>query len=290
MIDILQILLIGAALGGVYALMASGLTLIFGVMRIINLAHPIFIIIGAYISYWLFQLVGLDPILSMPLAMIALFCLGIVVYKLIFEREASSAKYSEMTVLLTFAVALSFDGLLGYMFGNIHRITSPSYAVEAILIGDLLLPKGQFYAGVISIALIGALVAFLKYTRFGYAIRATTQNRDAAQLLGVNVALISTVTFGIGIGLAGASGALISFIFSFFPARHWEWIPLLMSLIVLGGMGRLAGAVVGAFLLAIASAFVGSYFGATWSMLTFFLALFLILLVRPQGLFGVRME
>jgi branched-chain amino acid transport system permease protein len=187
-------------------------------------------------------------------------------------------------------VALSFDGLLGVLFGNIQRITSPSYAVEAILLGDLFLPKGQFYAGLISIALIGALVAFLKFTRFGYAIRATTQNRDAAQLLGVNVGLVSTITFGIGIGLAGASGALISFIFSFFPARHWEWIALLMSLIVLGGMGRLMGAVVGAFLLAIVSAFVGSYFGSTWSMMTFYLALFLILLVRPQGLFGEKME
>lgn len=290
MTEILQILLIGAVLGGVYALMASGLTLIFGVMKIINLAHPVFIIIGAYVSYWLFIFVGLDPILSMPIAMIVLFCLGIVVYKLIFEREASSAKYSEMTVLLTFAVALSFDGLLGVLFGNIQRITSPSYAVEAILLGDLFLPKGQFYAGLISIALIVALAAFLKFTRFGYAIRATTQNRDAAQLLGVNVGLVSTITFGIGIGLAGASGALISFIFSFFPARHWEWIALLMSLIVLGGMGRLMGAVVGAFLLAIVSAFVGSYFGSTWSMMTFYLALFLILLVRPQGLFGEKME
>lgn len=290
MSEILQILLIGAVLGGVYALMASGLTLIFGVMKIINLAHPIFIIMGAYVSYWLFKLLGLDPILSMPIAMIVLFCVGIVVYKLIFEREASSARYSEMTVLLTFAVALSLDGLLGVAFGNTHRITSPSYAVEAIMLGDVFLPKGQFYAGLVSVALILALVAFLKFTRFGYAIRATTQNRDAAQLLGVNVALVSTVTFGIGIALAGASGALISFVFSFFPARHWEWIALLMSLIVLGGMGKLLGAVVGAFLLAIVSAFVGSYFGSTWSMLTFYLALFLILLVRPQGLFGEKME
>ena len=290
MSEILQILLIGAVLGGVYALMASGLTLIFGVMKIINLAHPIFIIMGAYVSYWLFKLLGLDPILSMPIAMIVLFCVGIVVYKLIFEREASSARYSEMTVLLTFAVALSLDGLLGVAFGNTHRITSPSYAVEAIMLGDIFLPKGQFYASLVSVALIVALVAFLKFTRFGYAIRATTQNRDAAQLLGVNVALVSTVTFGIGIALAGASGALISFVFSFFPARHWEWIALLMSLIVLGGMGKLLGAVVGAFLLAIVSAFVGSYFGSTWSMMTFYLALFLILLVRPQGLFGEKME
>lgn len=288
--EYLQIILIGLALGGVYALMASGLTLVFGVMKIINLAHPIFIIAGAYISYWLFKLFGLDPILSLPIAMIGMFCIGVVVYKLIFEREAGNPKYIEMTVLLTFALAMALDGLLGFMFSNTHRVTSPSYATEAILMGELYLPKGQFYAGVISIGLILALWAFLRFSRIGYAIRATTQNRDAAQLVGVNVATVSMVTFGIGIALAGASGSLISFIFSFFPAKHWEWIAILMSLIVLGGMGSLLGAVVGSFLLAIIAAFVGAYLGPTWSTMTFFLSLFLILMIRPQGLFGAKME
>lgn len=290
MSDLFQILILGLALGGVYALMASGLTLIFGVMRIVNLAHPIMIIAGAYVSYWLFRLYGLDPILSMPIAAIVLFCVGIIVYKLIFEKEAASAKYSEMTVLLTFAVAMCFDGLLGWQFSNTQRVTSPSYATEAIFIGDVFIPKGQLYAGIASILVIAALLAFLRYTRFGYAIRATTQNRDAAQLMGVNVGRVSLLTFGIGIGLAGAAGALVSFIFSFFPAKHWEWIAILMSLVVLGGMGKLLGAVVGALVLSTIAAFVGTYLGATWSTLTFFLALFLILLIRPQGLFGDKIE
>lgn len=290
MVDIIQILILGLALGGVYALMASGLTLIFGVMRIVNLAHPILIICGAYVSYWLFKLYGLDPIVSMPLAAIVMFCVGLVLYKLVFEREAASAKYSEMTVLLTFAVALCFDGLLGAMFSNTQRVTSPSYATDAIFIGDVFIPTGQLYAGIASIIVIAALLGFLRYTRFGYAIRATTQNRAAAELMGVNVGLVSLVTFGIGIGLAGAAGALVSFIFSFFPAKHWEWIAILMSLVVLGGMGKLVGAIVGALLLSVIAAFIGTYAGATWSTLTFFLALFVILLVRPQGLFGDKIE
>lgn len=289
-VDIIQIVILGLALGGVYALMASGLTLIFGVMRIVNLAHPIMIITGAFVSYWLFKLYGLDPIVSMPIAAIVLFCIAIIVYKLIFEREAASAKYSEMTVLLTVGVALCLDGLLGTLFSNTHRITSPPYATQAIFFGDLYIPKGQLYAGLISLMVIGGLVAFLHFTRFGYAIRATTQNRDAAQLMGVNVGRVSILTFGIGIGLAGAAGALVSFVFSFFPAKHWEWIAILMSLVVLGGMGKLAGAVVGALVLAVTAAFVGTYAGATWSTLTFFLALFVILLVRPQGLLGDKIE
>jgi branched-chain amino acid transport system permease protein len=288
--DIVQIIILGLALGGVYALMASGLTLVFGVMRIVNLAHPIMIIAGAYVSYWLFRLYGLDPIVSMPIAAIVMFCVGIIVYKLVFEREAASAKYSEMTVLLTFAVAMCFDGLLGTAFSNTQRITSPSYATDAIFFGDVFIPTGQLYAGIASLTVIAALVAFLQFTRFGYAIRATTQNRDAAQLMGVNVGLVSIVTFGIGIGLAGAAGALVSFVFSFFPAKHWEWIAILMSLVVLGGMGKLAGAVVGSLLLATLAAFVSTYIGTTWSTMTFFLALFVILLVRPQGLFGDPLE
>ena len=188
-----QILVLGLALGGVYALMASGLTLIFGVMRIVNLAHPIMIIGGAYVSYWLFKLYGLDPILSMPIAFIVLFCVGIVLYKLVFEREAASAKYSEMTVLLTFAVAMCFDGLLGALFTNTQRGTTPRYGADAFIIDSLgiFIPKGQLYAGIASLVVIGALFLFLRYSRFGYAIRATTQNRAAAQLMGVNVGFVS---------------------------------------------------------------------------------------------------
>jgi branched-chain amino acid transport system permease protein len=290
MIDIVQILILGLALGGVYALMASGLTLIFGVMRIVNLAHPILIIGGAYVTYWLFKLYGVDPILSLPLSALVMFAVGLVLYKLVFAKEAANAKYSEMTVLLTFALALCLDGLLGTLFTNTQRVTTPAYATDAIFIGDIFIPKGQLYAGVASLVVIGALVAFLRYTRFGYAIRATTQNRAAAQLMGVNVGFVSLITFGIGCALAGAAGALVSFIFSFFPAKHWEWIAVLMSLVVLGGMGMLHGTIVAALLLSVVAAFVGTYFGSTWSLLTFFLALFLILLIRPQGLFGERVE
>lgn len=290
MTQYLQILIFGLCLGGVYALMASGLTLIFGVMRIVNLAHPIFIIGAAYISYFLFTLIGLDPLLSIPINMVVLFGVGIVIYRLIFTRDADNPRYGEITVLLTFAVALIFDGTLGYFFSNTQRVTSPAYATQSFFVGDLFIPKAQLYAGVLSLIIIAALWAFLRFTSLGYAIRATTQNRAAAQLLGVNVARVSLITFGIGIALAGASGALMSFLFSFFPAKHWEWIALLLSLIVLGGMGKLIGAVVGALLLSVIAAYVSSSFGPTWSPLTFYLALFVILLVRPQGLFGERVE
>ena len=287
---IIQILVLGLALGGVYALMGSGLSLIFGVMRIVNLAHPALIMGGAYVAYWAFRLGGADPLLMLPVAMVILAATGGLLYRLVFEREARSAKYSEMTVLLTFALAMVVEGLLGAAFTNTQRITSPEYATDAFFIGDVFIPKGQLYAGVVSLLIISALALFLKHSRFGNAIRATTQNREAAELLGVNVNFVGLVSFAIGVGLAGAAGALVSFVFSFFPSKHWEWIVILMSLVVLGGMGSVLGTVLAAFILSTVAAFVGFYFGATWSTLTFFVALFVVLLVRPQGLFGEKPE
>ncbi len=290
MMLLIQTLILGIALGGVYALMGSGLSLIFGVMRIVNLAHPSLIMIGAYVAYWPFRLSKVDPMLMLPVAAIILACTGAILYRFVFEREARSAKYSEMTVLLTFALAMVVEGLLGTAFTNTQRITSPEYATEAFFFADVFVPKGQLYASIISIIIISALALFLKYSRLGYAIRATTENREAAELLGVNVNRVGMISFAIGIALAGAAGALVSFLFSFFPSKHWEWIVILMSLVVLGGMGSILGTVIGAFMLSAVAALVGTYFGATWSTLTFFMALFVVLLVRPQGLFGEKPE
>lgn len=290
MAQIIQVAILGLALGGVIALMGSGLSLVFGVMRIVNLAHPSLIIAGAYVAYWGFKLWGIDPLIMLPVAAVIMAAIGMLLYKLMFEREAKSARYSEMTVLVTFALAMMVEGLLGSLFTNTQRVTSPSYATEAFFIGDVFVPKGQLYAGIVSLLIIGALALFLKYSRIGYAIRATTQNRDAAELLGVNVSFISVLAFAIGIGLAGAAGSLVSFVFSFFPARQWEWIAMLMSVVVLGGMGSILGTVIAAFSLSLIAAFVGTWIGATWSSMTFFLALFVILLIRPQGLFGEKPE
>lgn len=290
MIQILQILMLGLLLGGVYALMSSGMTLIFGVMRIVNLAHAAFIVLGAYLAFWLFKLWNIDPIVSVALTMPALFLIGIGYYRLVFAKRADNPRFSDLTVLITFATGLVIEGVLAFFFTGIYRSTTPLYAQKSFLIGDFFLPQSQVYATVISIVLIVSLWLFLRYTRIGNAIRATMQNRNAAQVVGVNVIWISTLAFGIGLAMAGASGSLISFIFTFYPAKHVAWIGMIMSLVVLGGMGSLMGSLVASFLLATAAAFVNFYFGASYAPITFFLALFLILLFRPQGLFGRKVE
>jgi branched-chain amino acid transport system permease protein len=290
MTQLIQILLLGLALGGVYALMASGLTLIFGVMGIVNLAHAAFMTLAAYISWWAFSHFGLDPILSTVVVAPIMFGLGLLTYQLLFARSFGDPRARGMTVLLTFALALVVEGVLGWWFTNIYCSTTPDYASRALLFGPFYLPEAQFYATLMSMVLLGLLWLFLQRTRTGYAIRATMQNRTAAEVVGVNVGRISMLVFGIGMALAGASGAMMSFLFTFYPGKHWEWVAILLSLVVLGGMGSLLGALIGALLLAVVSAYVSSFYGPTWSPVTFYLALFLILLVRPQGLLGKRPE
>jgi branched-chain amino acid transport system permease protein len=286
--DAIQILILGLLLGGVYALMASGLTLLFGVMRVVNLAHAAFIVLAAFFSFFLWQGLGIDPLISMVLALPVFFIFGVVMYRLLFPRIEGTARFVEMTVLLTFGLAFVTEGLMAYFFTGIFRSASPPYARDAIILGDLFIPTGQFFASLASAVLLICLWAFLKFTRTGYGVRATMQNRDAAQIVGVDVRRVSTISFGIGMAVAGASGALVSFIFPFFPARHWQWIAILLSLIVLGGLGSLKGAVVGALVLAVMSSFVSDVIGAVWAPITFFGALFVILIVRPQGLFGKK--
>jgi len=290
MTQISQIIILGLSLGGVFALMSSGMTLIFGVMRIVNLAHAAFIVMAAYIAYWAFKLLGMDPILSIVITIPVMYLFGLLVYRVLFAKLIDNPRFVELTVLITFALSLVIEGLLSYFFTGIYRSTTPRYATDTLNFGPFYFPEGQFYATVVSIILLVGLWALLRYTRLGYAIRATTQNRTAAKTVGVNVHQISMITFGLGTALAGASGSLVSFLFTFFPAKHMEWVTIILALIVLGGMGSLIVSLVGSFLLSALAAYVSFNFGPTWSPITFYLALFLILLFRPQGLFGKKME
>jgi branched-chain amino acid transport system permease protein len=185
---------------------------------------------------------------------------------------------------------LIVEGGLTFVFTGIFRSVRPEYATTSLRFGEIFVPTSQLYASLLSFALLISLWVVLQFTKTGTAIRATMQNRAAAQIVGVNVRRVSALAFGIGMALAGAAGSLLSFMFPFFPARHWQWIALLLALIVLGGMGSIKGAVIGALLLAVASAAVTTLIGPTWSPITFYLTLFLILLIRPQGLFGTKVR
>src|SRR5207253_658887 len=199
-----QSLVLGILTGGMYALMAAGLTLIFGVMKVINVAHAAIIVMGAYLSLTLFRHLGIDPLLSVL----------------------------------------------------------------------LLIPVVRLISAGISLLLLAGLYALLTFTKLGRAIRATIQNRTAAQLVGVDVRLVTTVSFAIGIAIAGAAGPLLGMLFTFYPATHWLWIGKLLAIVVLGGLGSLRGAFVAAMLLGIAEQVTSVTLALDWAPMIFYVFLF----------------
>lgn len=284
---LIQVVVIGLLTGGVYALMAAGLTLIFGVMRVINIAHGAFLVLSAYIAYWLFNSYGLDPFLSVIVSVPFLFVVGYV-----FQNRLLSKLRNEpgLIVLLTFSIALTLEGIMGVIWQSTGRSIRTWYTSQVwpLPLGEitLRLPVVRvvgFFAAIIALFLLYLLIS---RTDLGRAIRATVQNKDAAQLVGVNVARVQAVTFGIGLATVAGGGAIFSLIWTFNAGSHEEWISKMLAVIVLGGMGSLPGAFVAALLMGVAESTAAVMMSSYISPIVFYLILFLTLIFRPQGLMG----
>lgn len=288
---LIQVAAIGLLTGGVYALMAAGLTLIFGVMRVINIAHGAFLVLSAYISYWLFTLIGLDPILSVVVSVPVLFVIGIILQRFALSRIKNEPG---LVVLLTFALALVLQGAMGAAWQTTGRTIRTWYTGEVLEIPvgglDLRLPWVRLAGFVLAGVALAALSLLLNRTNLGRAIRATIQNRTAAELVGVNVASIQALTFGIGLATVAAGGALFSTIWTFNADSHEEWISKMLSVIVLGGMGSLPGAFLAALIMGVVESVAAVTMTSYISPIVFYLILFLTLILRPEGLLGVRIR
>ena len=288
---LIQVTVIGILTGGVYALMATGLTLIFGVMRVINIAHGAFLILSAYISYWVFTNYGLDPFLSVIVSVPILFVIGVVFQRYILSRVKGDPG---LGVLLTFAMALTLEGVMGSLWESTGRSIRTDYTSEVfkLQLSDLTLRLPWVRVGglVAAAVALGAIFLLLRYTNLGRAIRATIQNRPAAQLMGVNVERVQALTFGIGLGTVAAGGALFSLIWTFNSGSHEEWISKMLSIIVLGGMGSLPGTFVAAIIMGVAESVAAVVMTSYLSPIVFYLILFITLIFRPQGLFGVKVR
>jgi branched-chain amino acid transport system permease protein len=280
---LIQTIILGLLVGGVYALMSSGLTLIFGVMRVINVAHGAFLILAAYSTYWLFQLTGLDPIVSIALTAPLLFGLGWVIQRYVLSRIENPERSS---VIITFALAVTLEGLMGTFWKTTIRSVKPEYASEVLKILTYRFPVTRLAGFAAALLVLLILYLILQRTNLGRAIRATIQDRNAAQLVGVNVQMVSAVTFGIGIATAAAGGSLLSMIYSFNASSQTDWITRVLSVIVLGGMGSLPGAFVAAIILGVMEQLTAVIVTLYWSPIVFYLFLFLTLIFRPQGLMG----
>jgi branched-chain amino acid transport system permease protein len=286
--NLIQTVILGLLIGGVYALMASGLTLIFGVMNIINVAHGAFLVLAALITWELWKTTGIDPLVVAVVTTPLMFAFGFVVYKLLLQRLRSSPP--SMTVLLTFGLALVIEGGMGIVTRNVFRSATPGYFNSSYEIGPFFLPKPQVYGCVAAIAVMGLLYVGLTRTWTGRAIRASSQNVSGAQLVGISASGVAALTFAVGAATTGVGGSILAVLFAFFPASHYLWISRLLGIIVLGGMGSLPGAIVGAVVLGIAETTTATYISLRWATVVFYLVIMIVLLVRPQGIFGTRLR
>ncbi|SFB41620.1 amino acid/amide ABC transporter membrane protein 1, HAAT family [Amycolatopsis marina] len=280
--------MLGVLLGGLYALLAAGLTLYFGVMRVVMIAHSAFLILAAYLAWFFTTRTGLDPLLSLVITVPLFFGLGVMMQRLLISR-LRPATLTMMSVLLTFSIALLIEGTLGFAFTGTHRrIRLPYSGAHFELFGASIAVVKLIAFGLAAVSLAGLFV-LLKMTRFGQALRATIQHRDAAQLVGINTDRVAGYGFGLGLATAAIGGTALSLDSTIYPSLHWHWIGPLMAIIVVGGLGSIPGAAIAAMALGLGQSLLQIPLGTTWAQTFFYIALFATLMLRPQGFFGGRL-
>ena len=257
-------------------------------MNVINIAHGAFLILAAFITWSLWRETGLDPLAAIVVLTPLMFALGWLIYNGTIRpiRRAPPAA----SVLLTFGLALFIEGIMGVIWGNTSHSVRPSYFTESFQIGELFLPKAQVYGGLVAIVVLASLYLVLTRSWLGRAIRASAVNPVGAELVGVKVASVAALTFALGVASAGAGGAIASVLYPFLPGSHYQWIARLLGIIVLGGMGSLPGAVIGALCLGVAELMTVTYIGPEWATGVPYVFVFIVLLLRPQGILGMRLR
>lgn len=285
---LLEALVLGILTGGVYALMASGLTLIFGVMRIINVGHGALVILGAYLSFGLMRSLHIDPFVSLVVTMPAMFALGVAL-QVLFIRPLKNDREA-LSVLVTYAIALGVEGLLGYFFTNNFVQLNAWYETATFPLFGFRIAYVYVFGFGLCLAILAAMFWLLYRTSFGSAIRATMLNRTAAQLVGVDVDRVAALAFGVGVSTAAAGGVVFGVTNAFNPGSHYDLISRLLTIIVLGGLGSLRGAVIGALLMVVIQDIAAVVISPVWATFVFFVVLVVVLVVRPQGLYGVRVR
>lgn len=281
---ITQAVVDGILVGSFYALMAAGLTLVFGVMDIINFAQGALVVLGAYLSYAIVEHTGIDPFLTMIATVPLLGLLGVAIYWLLIKPIKRDR--TVMSLLVMFAVATLVEGFLDFTFSsNLVQIQVP-YANDSFEIGGIHFPTIYVYAFILSAVLMALLYALLYRTRFGRSLRASMQNPAAARLVGINTDRVSAITLGIGVGLAAAGGLIFGATNSFNAASSYDLISRLLVIVILGGFGSLGGAMLAAILMLVIQDIVAVVWSPVWGQTIFYILLVVVLIVRPQGLFG----
>ncbi|MDX6419845.1 MAG: branched-chain amino acid transport system permease protein [Trebonia sp.] len=283
-----QATIVGILFGGVYALIASGQAIIFGVTRTVNFAQAIFTILCAYLSYTLFTDFGIDPFLSILVLVPAMFAFGIGIYVLLLRRLSRSG--AELGLLVLYGLGIGIQGVLDFVYKTNNRVITPGYANNSWTVAGYQIPEVRFFAFLLAVAVLGTLQLIRQRTKLGRALRATTQNPVASRLLGVDVERISAIGMGLGVAAAGAAGGVFGMILPFNGNTQYDLLSKLLSIAVLGGMASMGGTIVAAVILGVVESVVAATISPDWSAFAFLVVLFAVLIIRPQGLFGRRLR
>jgi branched-chain amino acid transport system permease protein len=285
--NLIQAILDGVLTGGVYALMAAGLSLIFGVMDIINIAQGAMVVLGAYLSYVLSVHLGIDLFVGLLITVPAMFVVGALL-EWGFMRRLREDDRTSMSILVTYAVAIVIEGVLTLIFGSDYASLSASYINSSIHILNFYLPDIYLLGfGMAAVILAGLYLLFFR-TRFGRGLRASLQNRTAADLVGIDVNRTRMIAVGIGVAVTACGGMVYGATVPFNPGSGYDLISRLLAIVILGGMGSIGGAMASAVLLLVLADLVALVWSPVWSVLVFFAAILLVLSVRPSGIFGAR--
>jgi branched-chain amino acid transport system permease protein len=279
-----QTVINGMFLGGIYALVAVGLTLIYGVMGIINFAQPDFLMLGMYLGYWAFTLFGVDPYVSIIPVAIVVSLVGGLIHSGLVHRILDSPPMNQ--TLLTFGISSLIMGLAQFSWGAQPRSVRVPYSANCLRAFGLILNLPRLIALITCVLLTVFLYLFLGYTKLGKAVRACSQSRDAAQLMGINVRRIYILTFAIGVALTGIAGVLLTPSYSMTPTVGWIFAMNIFVIVVLGTLGNFIGAFFGGLIIGVAEAFGGFFLGGALKPVVSMVIFILVLLLRPEGLFG----
>jgi branched-chain amino acid transport system permease protein len=277
----------GILVGGVYGLMAVGLTLIFGVLDIINIAQGILVILGAYLSYALSVHLHIDLFLGLLITVPAMFAVGVAIYWA-FIRPLRGRERTSMSLLASYAIAIIIEGILYWIFSPNYVQLNAWYVTASVRVFGFYLPYIYLFGFALAVALVAVLYLILYRTRFGRSVRATMQDQTASRLIGINVNRVAAVTFGIGVAVTAAGGMVYGATSGGFnPNSGYDLISRLLAIIILGGLGSIAGALVAAvFMITLES--VVTIWSPNWATAVFYLSLVIVLTFRPTGLFGRR--
>lgn len=276
----------GILTGLVYGLMALGLSVIFGVVRVVNFAHGEMTVIAMYATFVLFKLLGLDPLFSLIPVALLLFALGYALQAWLINPFVQRAEHEQFILLA--GVALIIVNVLLMIFGPDAQHVDLPYTYESIELGPLLIDKVRIYAALVAIAVAAALFAFFRLTRTGTAIRACADNLVGAAVVGLDFKHLYALTFGIGAGAAGIAGALMILVADATPDLAPTFTLLAFTIVIVGGLGSMAGALLGGVLIGLSEALAGFFIVPSMKSMFSFALLVLVLVLRPEGLLGGR--